>query len=49
MMDNEKQKDFYAVVSAIVKFIEDADRGAKNITVKKEPYKERNGLIENRK
>ena len=41
-MVDKKKEDFYDVVSAIVKFIENADS-------KKHPQKERNDLIENRK
>ena len=46
MKDDKKQQDFYTVVSAIVKFIEEADRKTKS---SKDPHSEGNGLIENRK
>ena len=43
-MNDNKTKDFYAVVSAIVKFIEASDSGT-DIPV---PEDERDDLIENR-
>jgi len=45
MNSQSKQKDYSTVVSAIVKFIEEADRAAAGPA----PQNERNDLIENSK